>query len=168
MIKSIVQCALVAIRVAFKDLSPLTHGILFIIVITIFMIIQIKRPSLNYHRACIISVFSLALLVFYGLIALLSQYFLQDYFNTWTFTLLVGWSILMVSGLWIMLRRYPNLLYRAPAKDIRQLYRFAFTCLDISHFGNLNPKLNYYVVDSTIEGNYFPKTYIRDPSMALS
>ena len=50
---------------------------------------------------------------------------------------------ILVIGVLYMIKKFPNLLYRLPPKNLYSLYRFAFTCKNADEFEDIFPNLNH-------------------------
>ncbi|CAG9319095.1 unnamed protein product [Blepharisma stoltei] len=132
MIKTIIQIILIVMNKTVKRTQDITHGILFILVMIIYIVFLFKFKPYNYSRFNLWQNLSLIGVVW---LALLSIVVLGTKGNSLILTvfLFLGWLAIIFYGLYIQRKKYPSLLFRKKAHDTSSLFRFAFTFGKQSH-----------------------------------
>ncbi|CAG9319127.1 unnamed protein product [Blepharisma stoltei] len=126
MVKTIIQVALIVMNKTVKRAQDITHGVLFIAVMIIYIVFLYKFKPYNYSRFNLWQNLSLIGVVW---LAILSTVALGTKGNSVILTifLFVGWLIIGLIGLYIQRKRCPSLLFRKKGHDTASLFKFAFT-----------------------------------------
>ncbi|CAG9319093.1 unnamed protein product [Blepharisma stoltei] len=126
MIKTIVQVTLIVMNKTVKRAQDITHGVLFIIVMVIYILFIFKFKPYNYGRFSWWQGVSLAGVAWLALISVIGL-ILRDDYTPLLIILIIGWLIIAIIGFYIQRKKYPSLLFKQKDKDTSTLFRFAFT-----------------------------------------
>jgi hypothetical protein len=114
--KTCIQILLIAVGKSLQGISPLSHGIVFSIIFISFTVITYKIRPFNYKRCNLWEIISLMAVSYLSVLATLSYIGNQTHV-AWFICLMVGWSIMGLTGLYIQKKHMPNLLISPSDKD---------------------------------------------------
>ncbi|CAG9331875.1 unnamed protein product [Blepharisma stoltei] len=126
MVKSIFQIALIVLNKTVKRATGLGHGVIFIVLMVIYVVFIFRFKPYNYPRFSWWQALSLIGVIW---IAFLSTVILGagGDSNIYLILLFAGWVILILFGFYVQTKKYPSMLYRKKAGDTSTLFKFAFT-----------------------------------------
>lgn len=150
--KSLFQVLIVVIRRGLRDDYTLSHNILYMLCFALYLAFSLRREQYNYSRVNILHNLCLAMVLWYGALAIIDQYtgFPNNWF--WIGMILIGDGLLIIYSL-AKMRLLPNLLYSKQNKHQSEIFKFAFS------FGATVPeyytssRLNYLSRDTQILGD---------------
>ncbi|CAG9319518.1 unnamed protein product [Blepharisma stoltei] len=135
MMKTIIQTILIVLNKTVKRASDIGHGIIFIVVMIVYIAFIFKFRPYNYARFSLWQGISLIGVVWLALLSTIGLGFQSSNFLTPLLLILISGWILMVSfGIYVQHKKCPSMLYRAKARDTNTLFKFAFT------FGKVSKK----------------------------
>ncbi|CAG9319136.1 unnamed protein product [Blepharisma stoltei] len=137
MVKSIVQMMLITLNKTLKRASDISHGIVFIVIMTAYVWYILKYNAFNYGRFNFWQALSLIVVIW---LALLSVILLSAGGNSIVYItiLIVGWAMIGLVGILIQKKKYPSLLYKKKPRNESALFSFAF---------NFSLKSSIYLID---------------------
>ena len=113
LLKTCMQILLIAIGKSLQSTSPLGHGVVYTILITIFTISIYKIKPFNYHRCNLWEFSSILAVAYLSLLATLS--YIGNSTNIgWFIGLMVGWSLIFGVSIIVQNKYMPNLLIASP------------------------------------------------------
>lgn len=124
MTKSCVQVVLIAFAKTLGRVQKLTHGIVFIIVMVVFTLSNMKVPSFNYPRVRMWHVISLVSVCWLSVLTVCDLY--TDEHLAYVVLLIIGFGVLALLGLYLMMKKYPAMLYRQKNEAYADILSFAF------------------------------------------
>ncbi|CAG9318585.1 unnamed protein product [Blepharisma stoltei] len=130
MVKSVAQTLLVVLAKTLKRASNISHGVIFIVIMMIYVAIIVKIKSYNYGRFHLWQVLSLIAVVWLALISTWNLGIGGNPIAYYAF-LVFGWIAIMLAGFYLQRKKYPSLLYRKKGRDMWNLFRFAFALRSI-------------------------------------
>jgi ABC-type branched-subunit amino acid transport system substrate-binding protein len=150
--KSLVEVILVGIRRGLRSRSRFAHGVVYIAVIFIHLILSLIRKPFNYQRLNLWFSFSMFMVMIIGTTTLLENS-ISGFAGTHTIGFMFGvGGFLVVLGILVQLRLFPSLLQDKKYPYLPELFRFAFD------FRNVKPpecilrrRLNYLVSEEEKE-----------------
>ena len=125
MLKSVFQVVLIILNKTLKRFDKETHAIVFILLISCYLAAICVKNSYNYSRTRLWHKIGTFGIIWLAMILILNEY---AYSNQvlWICLLFAGWIISIVAGFLFQTKKYPNLLYRQPQKDIEKIFRWMF------------------------------------------
>ncbi|CAG9332940.1 unnamed protein product [Blepharisma stoltei] len=133
MVKTIVQITLIVMNKTVKRAQSTLHGVLFLLVMVLYIIFLFKFKPYNYPRFSLWQALVLIGVVWLALLSIITQS-LGGNELLLTFILILGLIIIALIGIYVQRKKYPSLLFRKKGHDTSTLFKFAFT------FGKLSQK----------------------------
>ncbi|CAG9319672.1 unnamed protein product [Blepharisma stoltei] len=128
MVKTVVQTTLIVLNKTVKRSTDIGHGIVFIIIMTIYVIFIFRFKPYNYARYSWWQGLTLIGVIWLALLSTIELGLRDHTIATPLLTVLIfGWAIIVLVGIYVQRKRYPSLLFKEKARDTSQLFKFAFT-----------------------------------------
>ncbi|CAG9322183.1 unnamed protein product [Blepharisma stoltei] len=124
MTKSIIQVTIVVLKGTLKPYNQSLHGLVFLFILAIYLVICIKWKPFNYHRCNWWTIISILAVMWSVLLSSIYWIVPSGFVSLWIILQLTGWFILLLLGIFVQHKWYPSLLYREKAPDIGIFFRF--------------------------------------------
>lgn len=109
LLKTCVQILLIAIGKSLQSISPLAHGIVFTLLISVYALVIHKLKPFNYNRCNLWQLSSILAVAYISLLATIS-YAVDPENIGWFIALIVGWVLIIGISLFLQRKFMPNLL----------------------------------------------------------
>jgi hypothetical protein len=157
--KSLVEVILVGIRRGLRSRSRLAHGVVYIAVIFIHLVLCFIRKPFNYQRLNLWFSFSMFMVIIVGITSLLENS-VTGFAGPDALALMFGvGGFILVLGVLLQLMLFPSLLAEKKYPYLKELFRFGFDLRNIKPPECLQcHRLNYLVREEEEE----PKCFVLD------
>ncbi|CAG9332938.1 unnamed protein product [Blepharisma stoltei] len=126
MVKTMIQITLVVMNKTVKRAQSTLHGVLFVLVMILYIIFLFKFKPYNYPRFSWWQILVLIGVLWLAILSIIAQSFGGDPFIL-TSILIFGLIIIALIGVYVQHKKYPSLLFRRKGQDTTNLFKFAFT-----------------------------------------
>jgi hypothetical protein len=150
--KSLVEVILVGIRRGLRSRSRLAHGVVYLAVIFIHLVLCLIRKPFNYQRLNLWFSFSISMVIIVGVTSLLEDS-VTGFAGQYALGLLFGvGGLILVLGILLQLKFYPSLLDDEKYQYFKELFKFGFDLRNIKPPSCLQGRrLNYLVSEEEKE-----------------
>jgi hypothetical protein len=129
--KSLVEVMLVGIRRGLRSRSKLAHGVVYIAVIFIHLILSLIRKPFNYQRLNLWFSFSMFMVLIIGTTSLLEGS-ISGFAGPHAIGFMFGvGGFLLMLGILVQLKLFPKLLHDKKYPHLPELFRFGFNLRNI-------------------------------------
>ncbi|CAG9321932.1 unnamed protein product [Blepharisma stoltei] len=125
-IKSAVQVIYIALNKAISIYSKTAQGFIYLSLIIVFIVYNVKKPPFNYDRMNMWQIILLCCVCWSVLLTSISSGINKFYLEL-VIVKVVGWAVMVGLGLALQAKRFPGLLIRPQPPNIAQLFRFMLT-----------------------------------------
>ncbi|CAG9332926.1 unnamed protein product [Blepharisma stoltei] len=126
MVKTMVQIALIVMNKTVKRAQSILHGILFLIVMSFYIIFLFKFKPYNYARFSWWQTLILIAVLWLSFLSVIEQSIGGNQIILISI-LCFGFIIIGLLGLYVQHKKYPSLLFRKKGQDTSSLFVFAFS-----------------------------------------
>lgn len=123
MVRVILELILVVIYKTLRKVNEVLHAVVFLILISVYIIYLIIYPPFNYARASCWKILSMLCVLWLSLVAVLNDQLCIYCVLSPSIVLILGWVIIIGCGVLFIKRKLPALLFNE-TKDIRKLMDF--------------------------------------------
>ena len=109
LVKTCVQILLIVVGKSLQGANPLAHGVVFSILMAVFIYMTIKIKPFNYGRFNVWEIASLIAILYIALLASISNMFNPEAIG-WFIGLILGWAIIFGVAYFIQRKFFENLL----------------------------------------------------------
>ena len=109
LVKTCFQILLIAVGKSLQGIEPISHGVVFSVLILAFAIFTLKTRPFNYTRCNLWEFLSLMAVFYFSLLATICLGAEQTHY-AWFISLAVGWGAIGLAGFLIQKKYYENLL----------------------------------------------------------
>ncbi|CAG9336167.1 unnamed protein product [Blepharisma stoltei] len=124
--KAMLQVIIVILSKILKPFNQSLYGFIYIISFILFFLILRKKKFYNYHRCNLWTNISYSALIWSAIISSLYWIYPNKLAKLWFALQFLGWSSMVVAGIYMNCKYYPSLLDAGKQFDISLLVRFSF------------------------------------------